>query len=701
MYTHLCLTQLLNQQTRRFHNRNSRPSERSEHSQGQVLVIFAVSLVALLLFVGLAVDAGSLYLTYDQLKRAVDASAVSAANDFKRGVSVTEMTTGAEEVLKLHNVDIDQTTLQVYTCESDANLSTDVPTFYNLCPHGTESKRKLVWVQATEKAPLYFLSLLGIPPVTLTTNSISEAAPIDLVIVLDTSTSMGVNSPGYSVNDYNPDTAGACNSTNTCYPLRYAKDAAKSLIDSLYQGYDQVAVVKFAQIATVVHPLDYNLGQNDTGGAGNAEPDIDSGVTLHYDPPFSRMWTTWQGVSVQGHNYLAFNPVNPEDRNGDGSENDDTAFTMANGSYPVCANYNSGPGGGPPTDYLTGAATTYSGCCFPNLVATGPDPYPTNWDYTKDPFGWGGVPCDLDTLNDSYNWSLDNGGQGPYNANDNTQATNWLTQHAYPATSYPVNTPAIQETLSPLSTCSGCGIRLATDILKAGGRPTAVWIMVFLSDGGVNMSDTPKTDPLLFPGGLTNAYPNGFCSGALGTDGTMHMTAGVSDPQGYWYDGCTDKNIYQRWCIDASQSTCAPSSYSTGTHTFTTSWNTTQNNGTNVANWAYSPLDYAMDMVDQAALTVVKAPAGGNAAYYNQNELTGNDMAIYSIGVGNGLGATGEAFLRYMAAVGDDGDRVTDPCDGAATKQNCGNYYWTDGTPGDLNKIFEDIASRIYTRITG
>src|SRR5271157_3628077 len=290
MYTHLCPIQLLNQLTRRLPpqqppENNGRP--RRSRSQGQVMVIFAVSLVALLLFIGLAVDAGSLYLSYDQLKRAVDAAAVSAADDFKRGVSINQMTNGAEEVLKLHNVDLGSVTLQVYTCDSSGLPAT----MSALC--GTTPPRKLVYVQATEQAPLYFLALLGVPPVALTTNSLSEAAPIDMVIVMDTSNSMGINSNGYVANDYNPDSgAHACNPTNQCKPLRYAKDAAKLLIDKgLYQNYDRVAVVKFAQIAQVVHALDTNLGQGDTGVAGTAESDINTGVTLHYDPPEAKMWT--------------------------------------------------------------------------------------------------------------------------------------------------------------------------------------------------------------------------------------------------------------------------------------------------------------------------------------------------------------------------------------------------------------------------
>ena len=56
-----------------------------------------------------------------------------------------------------------------------------------------------------------------------------------------------------------------------------------------------------------------------------------------------------------------------------------------------------------------------------------------------------------------------------------------------------------------------------------------------------------------------------------------------------------------------------------------------------------------------------------------------------------------------MAAVGDDGDRVTDECvvGGVIVAWNvkCGQYYYAQ-TGNDLLPIFDSIASRIYTKIT-
>jgi len=77
-------------------------------------------------------------------------------------------------------------------------------------------------------------------------------------------------------------------------------------------------------------------------------------------------------------------------------------------------------------------------------------------------------------------------------------------------------------------------------------------------------------------------------------------------------------------------------------------------------------------------------------------EPLGTDVAMYAVGFG--AVNLGEPLLRYIAAVGDDGDRRTDECAGKPSLQSCGNYFYTNDA-SQLQAIFEDIASRIYTRI--
>ncbi|MBI4926525.1 MAG: VWA domain-containing protein [Anaerolineae bacterium] len=603
-------------------------------SHGQVLVIFAVSLLALLFFVGLAIDAGVTYASYGQLKRAVDAASVAAANNFKRNAQYNQMVAAALEVIKLHSINTDPAVLdlKLFICDGDdadnlrdIALQTTNPKFYDMCPvingdvdnDGTpdidpQPARKLVWVEARQKSPFYFLSLLGFRDIPLSTNAVAEAAAVDVMLVIDTSESMAseclspsstsdyascitFKSPGYgksTSSDYDPFTFCTIttdingNKTNTCQPFGAALSAGVSLVDTLYQGYDSLGIVTFDSSAHMVQ----SLTTLQTGNIATIKDTIGT-IRLHDDAPYARMWPEWRN-----HINLV-NIANPEDRDGDGNDADTTLTCTLDGD---------------------------------------------RWDEAL------GVPCDDDNKNDAFDWDKD----GAYSENDHTTAANWLAATG--------NT-----NFALVSTCSGCGIRMAADELKRNGRPGAVWVIIFLSDGAVNASDTFTTlnNPAIIP----NTYPNGFCTSR------------------FWPDYCFDRNNTPRYCIDYNPSdpgnsddTCPPS----------TTWELRNPHTSH-----YSPYDYALDMVDQAALLVSA----------NTAEPLGNDIAIYSIGLGPAV-TSGVPLLRYMANVGDDGDRTNDLCVNAlgnplAPTANCGQYYFAP-SGGQLKAIFDDIASRIYTKIT-
>ena len=626
--------------------------------KGQVLVIFAVSLLALLFFIGLALDAGIVYVNYGQLKRAVDAGAVAAANSFKYKAGVTTSTSNAKmeaavlEVLKLQNMNVDPAALQltVTTCDMDGNgyKDTTLPaSFGPLCPITdpgnllSASPRKLVYVEARQRAPLYFLSLLGIPSVELTTSSIAEAAAVDLVLVIDTSESMANKSGTIFDNhasDFDPST---CNgywdaghtvfTPSSCYPLKNAIDAAQNLVESLYIGYDNISLITYDTVAhdPDVSPKSFHL----TSLIGTNKDAVKQRIAeaqVHDDAPFGsppggRMWLDWYWndsiLSPAGYTFKTglINPANMEDRDGNGLDAD--------------------PG---------------SPCWVGRTPST--DEVNRHWDVTLN------IPCDFDDQTDAYDWN----GNGVYDdPADSTGGDTWLS-----------TTGNSSEAL--VSTCTGCAIRAASNELKRNGRPGAVWVIVLLSDGGVNMSDTYESsgqDPDIIP--IT--YPNGFCT------------------QRFWPTLCLDgrtqnKGTYSanpyrlRYCIDKSTTTppTDPGTCPTGSI-----WEPRD-----PASSHYSPFDYALDMVDEAALR----------ASNNPDEPRGNDIAIYTIGLGTSV-QSGVPLLRYMAAVGDDGDRITDECISKLTgailswNQNCGQYYYA-ASGADLSPIFDSIASRIYTKIT-
>jgi hypothetical protein len=600
-----------------------------------VIVIFAVTLLSLLFFAGLAIDAGSLYVTYSQLRRSIDAAAVAAANDYKAegvGGSVNRgrMTKAALEVLKLHDLNTASMDMKLYMC-GDADAPAE---FAAQCPNiaAGETQRKLVWINATLKAPLYFLTLLGFSDVPLQSHAIAEAAPIDLVIVIDTSESMANATPGYA-SPFNP---SACNTANNCQPMAKAKQAAKGLIDTLYDGYDRVAVVGFDVGVKALVDIQMRT-------LADAKTEVDN-LKVHDDPPYNSLVSKWFAVHKSGVELLGFNPVYPEDRDGDGADNDEPSMTKA----------------GVP-------------CTLQAPVMES-----ERWDPTINTFGLdeGGTPCDDNNYLDSYHWFDDPNGDGHYTIQEDNQLTKqklFDTQYR-PDGSHECDISTDPPTcdkptwmyMTPNSTCTGCGIRAGAQVLKRDGRSNAVWVMVLLSDGLVNLSDTPASNSA-----IPSAFPLGYCTGGI---------ASYS-----WGNDCLDINkhadLSPRHCLDNPATTCPPGSTSELLHP--------EN---------YTVYDYALDMIDYASLQKSTNPA--------EQAGSGSDISIYSIGLGaagdtppGASGPIGEYLLRYAANVGDDGERTPDPCASVASKLSCGQYYYAP-SGNELSQIFNDISTRIYSRLT-
>jgi hypothetical protein len=556
----------------------------SRGENAQALVIVALVFFALLAFVGLLTDVGSIYVTYTKLKTAVDSAAVAAANNIKYphesyAIRKLKITEAAREILALEHI-TDITTLEVYLC-GDTGLPAD---FDAICPDVNESPRKLAWVQATEAVPVYFLRLFGVEAINMTTSAVGEAATVDLVLVFDTSESMGKDTIGYDPNNFDPTN---CNYYNDCEPMWQAKTAAKSLVNNLFQGYDQVSIVTFDYDAQIVFSLGPDIGDDDGALDGDVYSAIDYYVNLHDDAPSAKLeW--YASYKYQGFNH-PLNPIFPDDRDGDGAD---------------------------------------------------PDPVLPCTDADRDLYDDGNPsqPCDNDYELDAFDWNMDGN-----HTNDNLCPTGMVCP----------------EYMSMLSTCTGCGIRVGTEILGTYGRPNGVWVMVFLSDGIANMSDFHGTN---------SSVPESFNYGYCGD---------TADANTFWPTFCIDRNTggtAGRYCIDTSSSTCPP--------------DTTYTNSSK----PYSVEDYAYDMVDQAALLNSE----------NGNEPLGQNIIIYSVGLGGA--ANGEDILRYMANVGDEGSRGNDACDPldgtpVPPQRNCGNYYYAP-SGSYLNQIFESIANRIFTKIS-
>ena len=218
----------------------------SRKPKGQVAVLFAFVALGLIAVIGLTIDLGVVFLNYTNLRRAVDAASLAGASKYRLNVSHAEMETIATEFLKLNGVN--DPSVVITTCNQ-------TPVDTTLCPTGLN--RKLVRVQASSPVDLNFINIVpGIPDtLTVYSEATSEAASLDVILVLDTSESMtwdaemGNADGGDDERDpmvcNNLDSSGTDGYPGECHPFEEVKMAAVDFLDELYFPFDRVGVVTF------------------------------------------------------------------------------------------------------------------------------------------------------------------------------------------------------------------------------------------------------------------------------------------------------------------------------------------------------------------------------------------------------------------------------------------------------------------------
>jgi len=228
------------------------------------------------------------------------------------------------------------------------------------------------------------------------------------------------------------------------------------------------------------------------------------------------------------------------------------------------------------------------------------------------------------------------------------------------------------------STNIGGGLREAIEeLVENGSTDAAIWVIVLLSDGAANATDQAMDS--------NNWWT---CPSPSGSGGPNERNQS-SGPF------CRDPETTDPDPTDPDPATVTRHCPSQGVCEREDLWFT--NPGYTYQEWYYDADDYARDIADLAS---------------------SKDIAIYTIGFGpkvldasHGRADAGERLLRYIADVGDDGDLETAPCGSdfywddvvvdplPSPGEDCGNYYYTQ-TAQDLADAFEDIVSRIFSRIT-
>jgi Flp pilus assembly protein TadG len=563
--------------------------------KGQSIVLIALVFVGLLAFIGLTVDLGVLFISYGNLRRAVDNAALAAATQMRTSYTNDEIKSSAAQFLRLNNVMVDEGSVNVQTCDTN-------PGDVQLCP---ADKRKLVRVSASVPIKFSFLPVIGFYGTTISANAIAEAASMDVVLVIDISESMTVQSTGFNMKD--PVVCNADNSSNDT-------DDHPEIVDSGGTHYS---------IPGECHPFEevkaaaaWVFARSILDKPASEEEDRIAIVV------FSDGW--------ESHNYFVHNG----------------AYIPTTGTGVVCPSNNFDSDGNCKDPWINDYNQAYD--IITNLKV----------------YEGGSVQCPDDIV------SRNEPGLCSVYDNSTTPATYQGSDcpYSYADTAHAGNIP-----MADYSTCwttnIGGGLRNAAALFGINMHKDALWLVLLLTDGSANATDvTNASNP-----GLINASGNPIVD--------YYHQIRFNMPVGY----CPNNGVINVTgsCRDNLVST-RHDHLADPTH--------------------YDADDYARDEADLVSCDPKSPKAGCSQA--------GQGAIMFSIGLGNvvitakdSAGVSyGDSLLRYIANVGDDGDpsAASDPCSGqgvVSTGYTCGNYYFAS-SGSDLQKVFKQIASRVFTRLT-
>ena len=153
---------------------------RAAREKGIAVMLTAFMLIFTIPIVGLAIDAGLLYVVRAKLSSACDAAALATARNLNLGLTLAEQTASA-------------------TARGNAFFSANFPTGYmgtfNTAPTITVTQATLntlnVTTTASTTAPLYFMRYIGTTATLASSTGRATRRDVNLILVLDRSGSMG------------------------------------------------------------------------------------------------------------------------------------------------------------------------------------------------------------------------------------------------------------------------------------------------------------------------------------------------------------------------------------------------------------------------------------------------------------------------------------------------------------------------------
>jgi hypothetical protein len=234
------------------------------------MVFFTIAMV------GLAVDAGTMYVIKGRLSSAVDAAALAAGRSVNLADTVSAAATAATATAtQFFNANFPSG----YLGTGAMNLST--PTFTQETDgNGNPNGILDIAVNASVPAPTYFMQLFGIKTVTVSGTGTATRRGTVMILVLDTSVSMNSGNPT------------ACSAM---------KSAAQQFITN-FSPYDTIGVVQFGYTASLLYAPSTNFGDGTLNTAlGNITCNDNTNTT-------SALWLAYEQIKAVGLP-LAYNSI--------------------------------------------------------------------------------------------------------------------------------------------------------------------------------------------------------------------------------------------------------------------------------------------------------------------------------------------------------------------------------------------------------
>jgi hypothetical protein len=214
-------------------------ARRRKNERGMAIFFYATMLIFVVGCVGLAVDVGTIYMIRARLVAAVDAAALAAGRSVNLTNSVPTATTNATNTANqffaanfptgYFNSIGSPTVTPTFTQETDSN--------------GNPSGVLDIQVTASVAAPTYFMNIFNVHSITVSDTGTASRRGLVLMLVLDTSSSMGNRNSGSSCD---------------------AMVAAAQNFVTLFSPFDQIGLVTFNLTAQLVDTPTASISQVST-----------------------------------------------------------------------------------------------------------------------------------------------------------------------------------------------------------------------------------------------------------------------------------------------------------------------------------------------------------------------------------------------------------------------------------------------------